>query len=149
MSTNPILFLGFTSLGSRNFPYIYGQVLLPPNILSYATTLRQGLPVPTPPDLSAGSIPVSGLTAVSTYNNGNYVRGYIQIWNFTVEQRIREWVASAGYVGTREIDPQTNLQMNWSPINGGAAGEMLNQTIGRTASTQYIGTLGTNTYDAL
>lgn len=149
MSTNPILFLGFTSLGGRNFPYIYGQVLLPPNSLSYATTLRQGLPVPAAPDLSAGSIPVSGLAAVSTYNNANYVRGYIQTWNFTIEQRIREWVASAGYVGTREIDPQTNLQMNWSPINGGAAGEMLNQTIGRTASTQYIGTLGTNTYDAL
>src|SRR6266852_2118918 len=39
--------------------------------------------------------------------------------------------------------------MNWSPINGGTAGEKLNQLTGRTASTQFIGTLGTNTYDSL
>src|SRR5205085_3588616 len=40
---DPILFLGFTNLGSRNLPYIYAQVLLPPNSLSYSTTLRQGI----------------------------------------------------------------------------------------------------------
>jgi hypothetical protein len=39
--------------------------------------------------------------------------------------------------------------MNWSPINGGTAGQALNQLNGRTASTLYMGTMGTNTYDAL
>ncbi len=148
-ATNPILFLGFTNLGSRNFPYVYSQVLLPPNSFSYATTFRQGLPTVTAPDISTGTIPVAGNVAVSTYDNSNYVRGYIQTWNFTIEQQIGTWLMSAGYVGTRDIDPQNNLQANWSPINGGAAGEQLNKLTGRTASTQYIGTLGTNTYDSL
>ncbi len=149
-STNPILFLGFTSLGGRNFPYIYSQVLQPPNSFSYATTFRTGLPAVTAPDISSGAIPVPGSLAVSTYNNDNYVRGYIQTWNFTIEQQVRSWLMSAGYVASRDVDPQTNLQMNWSPINGGTAGEQLNRPpINRTASTQYIGTLGTNTYDSL
>ncbi|HWB87216.1 MAG TPA: TonB-dependent receptor [Bryobacteraceae bacterium] len=149
MSTNPVLFEGFTSLGGRNFPYIYSQVLLPPNSLSYATTLRQGIPTPTAPDISVGSIPVPNYVGLSTYNNANYIRGYIQTWNLTLEQRFKNWLGSAGYVGTRDVDPQDNLQMNWSPIGGGTAGEQLNQLNGRTASTQYIGTLGSNTYDSL
>jgi hypothetical protein len=148
-ATNPILFLGFTSLGGRNFPYVYGQVIQPSNSFGYSTTFRQGLPAVTAPDLSSGSVAVPGYVAVSTYNNANYVRGYIQTWNFTIEQQIKNWVTSAGYVGTRDVDPQNNLQMNWSPINGGTAGQILNRLTGRTASTQYIGTLGTNTYDSL
>ncbi|HZS51789.1 MAG TPA: hypothetical protein VFA54_13060 [Bryobacterales bacterium] len=103
----------------------------------------------TPPDVSAGTLPVPGTAALNTYDNANYVRGYIQTWNFTVEQRVKTWIASAGYVGTRAVDPQNNIQMNWSPIGGGTAGEILNQLTGRTASTQLLGTLGSNTYDAL
>lgn len=148
-STNPILFLGFTSLGGRNFPYVYGQVIQPANSFGYSTTFRQGIPTVSAPDLSSGSVPVPGNIAVSTYNNANYVRGYIQTWNFTIEQQIKNWLVSAGYVGTRDIDPQNNLQMNWSPINGGTAGQILNRLTGRIASTQFIGTLGTNTYDSL
>jgi hypothetical protein len=148
-ATNPILFLGFTNLGSRNFPYVLAQVLLPPNSFSYGSTLRAGIPAVAFPDPASGTIPVPGTSAVITYNNDNYVRGYIQTFNFTIEQRVKNWLMSAGYVGTRDIDPQDNLQMNWSPINGGTAGEVLNKLTGRTASTQYIGTLGTNTYDSL
>ena len=148
-TTNPILFLGFTSLGQRNFPYVEPQVLQSPNSFSYSTTLRQGLPAVMPPDISTGVVPIPSYVGISTYNNANYVRGYIQTWNLTVEQQIRNWLVSAGYVGTRDVDPQDNLQMNWSPINGGTPGEVLNQQNGRIASTQYIGTLGTNTYDAL
>jgi hypothetical protein len=146
MATDPILFMSSRRL---NYPDIYGQLLLPPNSFSYATTLRQGLPAVTPPNLSSGVVPVPGIAAINTYDNADYVRGYIQTWNVTVEQRVKGWVTSAAYVGTRAIDPQNNIQMNWSPIGGGTAGEILNQLTGRTASTQLLGTLGTNTYDGL
>jgi hypothetical protein len=73
----------------------------------------------------------------------------MQTWNFTVEQRMKSWLASAGYVASRFVDPQNDLEMNWAPINTGTAGQVLNQLTGRTASTMYLGTLGTNTYDAL
>jgi len=146
--TNPVAFLGQTLSSRENFPYLFSQIILPPNSLSYAITLRQGLPSVTPPNLSS-TIPVPGYAYIKTYNPTEYTRGYMQTWNFTVEQRVKSWLASAGYVASRFIDPQNDLEMNWAPINTGTAGQILNQLTGRTASTLYLGTLGTNTYDAL
>ena len=147
-NTDPIAFLGQTFGSRENFPYLFSQALLPSNSLSYAITLRQGLPPVAAPDLS-GPIPVPGYAYIKTYSNDNYTRGYMETWNFTVEQQVKNWLASAGYVASRFIDPQNNLEMNWAPINTGTGGQILNQLTGRTASTQYQGTLGTNTYDGL
>jgi len=149
MATDPNVFQGKTLSNRENFPYLYPQLILPPNSLSYATTFRQGLPAVSAPDISSGTVPVPGIAAVTSLDNGNYVRGYIQSLNVTIEQRVKGWLTSAGYVSSRAIDPQDNLQMNWSPINGGTAGQVLNQLTGRTASTLFLGTLGTNTYDSL
>jgi hypothetical protein len=149
MVADPIFFEGHSQSGRENFPYSFAQLILPPNSLSYAITLRQGLPVVPTPNLATGSVAIPPFASAETYDNANYVRGYIQTWNFTVEQRIKAWLTSAGYVGTRYLDAQSNLQMNWSPIGGGTAGEILNQLNGRTASTLYMGTMGTNTYDGL
>jgi hypothetical protein len=146
--TNPVVFLGQTLSSRENFPYLFSQIILPPNSLSYGITLRQGLPPVSPPNLS-GPIPVPGYAYIKTYSNNTYTRGYMQTWNFTVEQRMKSWLASAGYVASRFVDPQNDLEMNWAPINTGTAGQVLNQLTGRTASTMYLGTLGTNTYDAL
>src|SRR5262249_6193265 len=88
MATDPTLFTGFSMSSRLNFPYIYGQLLLPPNGFSYATTLRQGLPVATAPDISTGAVAVPGLAVVDTYDNSDYVRGYVQSWNFTAEQQV-------------------------------------------------------------
>lgn len=149
MLTDPVAFLGQTLSSRENFPYLFSQIILPPNSLSYATTLRQGLPPVSPPDLTSGTVPVPGYAYIKTYVPATYVRGYMQSWNFTIEQRVKSWLASAGYVASRFVDPQNDIEMNWSPINGGTAGEMLNQLTGRTASTLYLGTLGTNKYDSL
>ena len=149
LSADPIFFEGHSQSGRENFPYLFAQTLSAPNSFSYSTTLRQGLPAVAQPDLSSGTVPVPGTAYMTTYDNTNYVRGYIQTWNFTVEQRVHEWIASAGYVASRAVDAQANLQMNWSPINGGAAGQILNKLTGRTASTPYMGTMGTEIYDGL
>jgi hypothetical protein len=149
IATDPVFFLGYTEQGRLNYPYTYGQLLLPPNSYSYSTTLRKGLPAVTPPDLSSGAVPVPDNVVVTTFDNSNYVRGYIQSYNLTLEQRVKNWVASAAYVGSRTEKQQENLQANWSPIGGGTAGEVLNQETGRTASTLYLGTQGSNKYDAL
>jgi hypothetical protein len=149
MTADPNFFTGKTLSSRTNFPYLYAQLLLPANTLSYATTLRQGLPAVTAPDISTGTVAVPSIAGVTTYDNTDYVRGYIQMWNSTVEQRLKRWLVSAGYVATRAVDPQDDLQMNWAPLNGGTAGQVLNQLTGRTASTVLLGTMGTNTYDAL
>src|SRR5262249_35194931 len=59
------------------------------------------------------------------------------------------FVGEAAYVGTRQIDQLGFRELNWSPINGGAAGRQLNQQFGRTAQTRILGPIGDSTYDAL
>jgi hypothetical protein len=137
-------------LGNRqNFPDIVATALTAPNSYSYATTLRLGLPNVAPPDISSGQVPVPLTAGVFTVDNNNYVRGYVQSWNFTIEQRIRGWITSAGYVATRSIDPVSTLSENWGPIGAGTAGEVLNALYGRAATTNMIGTEGTGKYDSL
>ncbi len=137
-------------LGNRqNFPDIVATALTAPNSYSYATTLRQGLPAVVTPNLSSGSVPVPLTAGIFTVDNNNYVRGYVQSWNFTVEQRIKSWIASAGYVATRSIDPVTTLSENWGPVGGGTPGEVLNALYGRPATTNMVGTQGTSKYDSL
>jgi hypothetical protein len=139
-----------SDLGNRqNFPDIIATALTAPNSYSYATTLRLGLPNVVTPNLASGSVPVPLTAGIFTVDNNNYVRGYVQSWNFTVEQRFKGWIASAGYVATRSIDPVTTLSENWGPVGAGNAGEILNALYGRTATTNTIGTEGTSKYDSL
>ncbi len=139
-----------SSLGNRqNFPDIVATALTPPNGFSYATTLRTGLPAVAAPDYSSGRVNVPLTAGIFTVDNKNYVRGYVQSWNFTVEQRIKSWIASAGYVATRSVDVLATLNENWGPIGAGSAGQVLNALYKRTATTNTIGTLGTNKYDSL
>ena len=144
IATDPIL-----TVRRENYPDLMAQVIQAPNTFSYAITLRQGLPPVPPPDLSTGIVSIPSNVAVTSYDNNNYVRGYIQTWNLTVEQRVKNWLASAGYVATRAVDPQLTLQQNWSPIGTGTAGQLLNPRWGRTALTNLVGTSGTTKYDSL
>lgn len=147
MATDPTALVG--SGYRQNFPDIVATAITAPNSFSYATTLRQGLPVAVAPDYSSGRVTVPTNIGVFTANNGNFVRGYIQSWNLTVEQRIKSWTTSAGYVATRSVDPLSFQDQNWSPVGTGTAGQVLKVLSGRTAVTPMIGTMGTNKYDAL
>ncbi len=127
MSSDPTNIFG---LNNRriNFPYIEGVIQLPPNVYSYAVTLRQGItPPPNPFPLTTGVVPVPGTAGLENYDAGNYVRGYVETYNFTIEQRIRPgWTASVGYAGSAQKDPMASLEQNWSPIGTGTAGLLLN-----------------------
>jgi hypothetical protein len=139
-----------SDLGNRqNYPDIVATALTAPNTYSYATPLRIGLPAVIAPNVSSGSVPVPVTAGLFTVDNSNYVRGYVQSWNFTVEQRFKGWIASAGYVATRSVDPVSTLNANWGPIGAGTAGEILNAAYGRAATTNTIGTEGTQKYDSL
>ena len=146
MTNDPSNLANFQRL---NYPDLSQQVLNSPNGFGYATTLRQGFPIPVAPDLSKGVIPVPSNQSIITFDNNNLVRGYIQSWNFTVEKQFKSWIASAGYVATRSVDQLAQLDQNWAPIGGGKAGQVLNQKFGRTAPTHLLATLGTAKYDSL
>jgi len=135
-----------------NFPYIEGLILPSANSLSYSTTLRQGIPNLSAPDLSTGQASVPGTVGLFDFNKDNYKRGYIQTYNIAIEERIRAgWTASVAYVGSQQKDPMTSLEENWAPIGTGAAGQLLNKPAdnNRTAATPLLGTMGTTSYNSL
>src|SRR5262249_37313172 len=106
-------------------PLLARGVVCTDNAFSYATIAPQGFPVVIPPNLTPGILPVaSNLSLTATYDNNNLVRGYIQSWNLTVEKRFLGWIGSVGYVATRSTDQLALLDQNWSPIGGGAAGQV-------------------------
>jgi Carboxypeptidase regulatory-like domain/TonB dependent receptor len=150
-----------------NFPYIDSYVLDPPQTNAYITTLAQGItppPNPLPPPAS-GAIPVPGTVGLFTNDPGDWTRGYVETYNFTIEERIRTgWTASVGYVGSKQIDPMVYQDENWSPIGTGTAGQQLNTpgvngepltgfspggTGGRIATTARLQTFGTTNYNSL
>src|SRR6185369_7262227 len=98
---------------------ILPQTLLAPNGFSYATTFREGLPPVPKPEWGNGILDIDPTLTFTTLDGNNTVRGYIQSWNLVLEKRLGSWIASAGYIATRSVDPAGNLEQNWSPIGGG------------------------------
>lgn len=116
------------------------------------TTLRDGLPVVTEPDISSGVLPLPNSAAVNFFDNTNAVRGYIQSWNAALEQRFKgNWIGTVSYVGTRSTNQLARLEQNWAPIGEGNAGRQLNnEAFGfKTVAARNHGSLGTPKYDAL
>ena len=157
MSTDPI---NIFALSNRriNYPDVLGQLLNSPNSFSFARTLRQGIPTPPTPDLTTGLVSVPGTAGLQDFDRNTYKRGYIETYNFTIEERLREgWTASVAYAGSQQKDPMTSIETNWSPIGTGAAGQLLNTPgrngeavgDGRIASTPLLGIMGTTRYDSL
>jgi Carboxypeptidase regulatory-like domain/TonB dependent receptor len=138
-------------LGNRqNFPDNNTSTIPSTNSFAYATSLRQGLPPVVTPNYSSGSVAVPLTTGVFTVDNQNYVRGYIQSWNATLEQQLPGgWLTSIAYVATRYINPQSAINENWGTVGTGSAGQVLTLLTGRTATTTGVGRYGTNKYDGL
>ena len=72
-----------------------------------------------------------------------------QSWNFTLEPRFGNWIATAGYVATRSVNQLTGLEQNWGDIGEGNAGRQLFNRWGRSGSTALFGSLGTAKSDSL
>ena len=116
------------------------------------TTMREGLPVITEPDISAGVLPTPTNAAVRFMDNNNAVRGYIQSWNASIEKRFAgDWIGTVSYVGTRSVNQLAALEQNWSPIGTGNGGRILNTPAfgNRQVLTQLFGSMGTPKYDGL
>ena len=130
-----------------NLPTQFSQRLPLPNSRSWSTTLEQGFPdIPPVPVEERIAMPLNANVATA---DGNYNRGYVQSWNFTLEKQVGSWIASAGYVATRSVRQSSRLEANWSDLGTGNRGRVLRQRYGRTANTLFWGTLGTPKYDAL
>jgi hypothetical protein len=113
---------------------------------------KVGIPPITSPDISKGRIPLP-LSNEMGYPIANQEmnRGYIQSWNYILEQKLpREFVMSAGYVGTASVNGFAFLDINASQIPGsGNAGRPLYAKFGRTATTREWNGRTHSTYHSL
>jgi hypothetical protein len=88
-----------------------------------------GIVLATLPNISSGSIPLPNGIGTNTIPL-NFRRGYIYSYNLTLEREFAGFVADLGYVGAREVRPMTQMNLNYSPLGGGAAGRVLNAKFG-------------------
>ncbi len=91
-------------------------------------SLTQGLPIIPAPTLSQGTIPIpTGAGNVNT-NPKNFVRGYVQSYNFTLQREFPGgFVAEARYVGTHLIDYIGYVNFNYGQLGGGAKSQPFHQ----------------------
>jgi len=98
-----------------------------------------GIPPVCCPDISPGRVklPLYAETGYAEANNP-LRRGYIQSWNFIIEQKLPgELVTSVGYVGSASVNGFAFLDINVSQTPGsGDAGRPLFAQFGRTAATR-------------
>jgi hypothetical protein len=114
------------------------------------TTLSQGIPPLVFPAIGSGVIPMPSAISLNSMGDA-YTRSYIMNWNVMLQKQLKYgFVAQAGYVGTRQVHQQYEININNGNVLGaGTAGELLNQEFGRTATTNYFEPWGHSHYDAL
>ncbi|HKE27555.1 MAG TPA: TonB-dependent receptor [Bryobacteraceae bacterium] len=142
-------------------PFFIGQQILRvyPNQISYSvsgpnsytpiTTLSQGIPALVFPDTSSGVLPMPSGVSLNSLGS-TYTRSYIESWNLMLQKQLKYgFVAQLGYVGTRQVHQQYEINVNNGNIPGaGTAGELLNQEFGRTSTTNFFEPYGHAHYDA-
>lgn len=120
--------------GLYNYPSTITQTLNPSSSYTAATTLTQGLPTLTAPNISSGSLTLPSDIGVNTPEK-NFIRGYTESYNATVQRELG-WglLAQIGYVGTLSIHQHTEGNINYGQVGGGQASEPLYQQFGVTAT---------------
>lgn len=98
------------------------------NPYAYVGQLRTGLPQILAVQGTNSVYPIlkntGNLTAVNSQKN--YVRGYVQSYNFTVQRELPgDLLASLGYVGTHALKLQTAIDLNYGQLGGGTASQPL------------------------
>lgn len=153
----------------NQYPAIVNQVYTPLNtyqFISYAgvpnsdgatqVALKDGLPLPTFPDISVGIIKPSTTASPTTYLPSmstvtfpaDFDRGYYESWNFTVQHEFSPTlVAQVGYVGTHGVHVDMNYNINGSAPGTGTAGRQLYPYV--TSDMNMIGPFGDMTYNGL
>lgn len=109
---------------------------------SYAvagTPSTTGAPVIPQATLVNGTTLVPANTGNLFTNPANFIRGYIQSYNFTLEKEFKGgFMTQVGYVGSHGVHLFTNENFNYGQLGGGAASQLLYK-YGITASaTEYL-----------
>lgn len=133
-----------------NYPTLVALNLQAPNAFSWATRVVDGIPNIPVPSLGDGTVPMPPNVALTTAP-GEFRRGYIQSWNFTIQKMFgNSTTLQAGYVATRQVKALGVRDYNAGFVPGaGTAGQPLFARFGRTAITNVVQDIGNSHYDAL
>lgn len=105
---------------------------------SYAvagTPSTTGAPVIPQPVLVQGATLVPPNTGNLFWNPANFIRGYIQSYNFTLQKEFKGgYTTQVAYVGSHGVHLFTNENINYGQVGGGAASQPLD-VYGITASS--------------
>jgi hypothetical protein len=116
-----------------------------------AGSLLQGIPAVKFPDVSSGVLDIPNTVATNSLQAGEFRRGYIESFNFTVQRDLGGGlVLQTGYVGTRSIRQALNYyELNAGLVPGaGAAGRPLFAKYGVNVNRSFFIPMATNRYDA-
>ena len=153
----------------NQYPAIVNQVYQPLNtyqFISYAgvpnsdgspqVSLADGVPLPTFPIISTGTIKPSPTSSLTTYLPSvstvtfpaNFDRGYYQNWNVFVQHEFSPTLwAEAGYAGMHAVHAMMNVNINGSAPGTGTAGRQLYPYV--TSDMNAVTPFGDFLYDAL
>ena len=114
------------------YPVMVSQDFIGGTTFQPIGSIADGIPSIDIPDITAGSVALPLTATTQTLQAGNFRRGYIQSFNFTIERELGwGFIGSAGYVATRSINQMASINMNAAEAGGGAAGRPLAATFGR------------------
>jgi hypothetical protein len=109
-----------------------------------------GLVLSPIPDISTGVVPLPTNVGTITIPNP-FRRGYINSFNFMIQQEFKGFVLETGYVGARGIRPLVNMNLNASAPGTGTAGGLISQALGKnyTGGINGLVPFKNNYYDSL
>ena len=104
----------------------------------WVTTLAQGIPIATTPDLSTGRVTLPAGVYIRSPNPTDVDRGVIQSWNVAFEQRL-PWDISAeiAYVGTATDGGYADLNLNYGEPGGGNTSRKYYSVAGTTSINDW------------
>jgi len=107
------------------------------NAVNAISGLAEGVPlVQAPTGFNSGVVTPPPGVVVGTMAPGNFKRGYVESWNFTVQRRLPSNILlNVGYVANHLVHQFNGVQLNAGPLGTGSAGQPLFAQYGRFAET--------------
>jgi hypothetical protein len=135
--------------GMKSFPEEVGAIFNGANSYSSVGSISNGIPIVTAPPPVNGQIVVPAGTGSLFTVMPNYVRGYTESYNFTLQKEFSGgWTVQAGWVGTHALHEYTQVNINYGQLGGGTASQPLSR-FGITASTTQVQPYGSDIYHSL
>jgi Carboxypeptidase regulatory-like domain/TonB dependent receptor-like, beta-barrel len=115
----------------------YASYNLANNAVNSYAGLADGVQlIGAPTGFSSGVITPPTNVTIGTMAPGEFKRGYVEFWNFTVERKLPfDTLLNVGYVGNHLVHEFNGRDINTSALGTGAAGSPLYAAFGRPQSS--------------